>query len=626
MRRIVAVVVTFRRPRALAVALDALAAQTRPLDGIIVVDNAGGADAATAEVLARAAARLGRALDVVRSPRNEGGAGGFARGLARAFENGARPPADAAWLLDDDCVPAADALERLLAPPLPPDALRAAAPLAEDDPHALAFPYAEGRFDPVRRRVVAERVLETPPAAPVRIVHPGFLGLLVPRAVHERIGPPLAALFFQADDAEYAYRAQCAGFEVHLVPASTVRHPPVRRAAVRVLGRDLRLPRLAPEKLYYFARNRVHVNRVHQGLAWAATRTAPVEMAAALARAAAGEGILPVLRALEGILDGLRGHLGERRRRSPRPLPLRPPAGDVRRVAAVIVTHDRPALLSRALAALAAQTMPCADVVVVDNGSAPPTGALIAREAPRARVVRHDRNEPPAAAFAAGLKAAFAAGADAAWLMDDDCEPLADALEALLRSGVARADRILIAMPVLAGDPRRLSNPMSAGRLGRRGAFVRRRGFLDRVPSRPEPFPVLSAPFNGALVGRAVHAAIGGPDPALVWQGEDKDYCLRAWSRGFEVLGVPGARVRHPRAPFALRRALGTRVLVYDLPPEKRFFSIRNNLVLAARHYPFPDALASVARILLERPPLRTLARAALAAAAFLVRRGGGPR
>ena len=99
------VVVTFNRADLLVHMLDGLAAQTRPPDLVVVVDNA--STDHTAEVLA---ARDDLPLHVVHHTENTGGAGGFHTGVREAFDRGA----DRMWLMDDDVVPAPDCLEVLL--------------------------------------------------------------------------------------------------------------------------------------------------------------------------------------------------------------------------------------------------------------------------------------------------------------------------------------------------------------------------------------------------------------------------------------------------------------------------------------------------------------------------------
>ena len=94
--RVVAVVVAYNRAELLAEVLAALAAQRAPLARVVVVDNA--STDASAEV-ARAAGDL---VDLVSLPRNTGGAGGFAAGMAVAL---ADHEPDWLWLMDDDTVP-----------------------------------------------------------------------------------------------------------------------------------------------------------------------------------------------------------------------------------------------------------------------------------------------------------------------------------------------------------------------------------------------------------------------------------------------------------------------------------------------------------------------------------------
>jgi len=88
------------------------------------------------------------------------------------------------------------------------------------------------------------------------------------------------------------------------------------------------------------------------------------------------------------------------------------PPGDV---TIVITTRDRPALLRRAVDSALAQTRAPLEVVVVDDGSAEPTGPF---PDPRVRVVRHPSPQGSAAARNAGLQAAR--GRLVTFLDDDD--------------------------------------------------------------------------------------------------------------------------------------------------------------------------------------------------------------
>src|SRR5215208_4045769 len=100
---VAAVVVTYNRRVLLVECLAALARQTHAVDRIVVVDNA--STDGTPDAVAEADA------DLLRLRRNGGGAEGFHYGVREAL---AEEP-EWIWLMDDDCEPADDALECLLA-------------------------------------------------------------------------------------------------------------------------------------------------------------------------------------------------------------------------------------------------------------------------------------------------------------------------------------------------------------------------------------------------------------------------------------------------------------------------------------------------------------------------------
>lgn len=102
------VVVTYNRKDLLVQCLSAALGQSKPLDGIVVVDNA--STDGTREFL-RSEGFLSRDnVTLLSLEENSGGAGGFYTGLKYAMDNGA----DWVWMMDDDAVPNPDALEKLL--------------------------------------------------------------------------------------------------------------------------------------------------------------------------------------------------------------------------------------------------------------------------------------------------------------------------------------------------------------------------------------------------------------------------------------------------------------------------------------------------------------------------------
>lgn len=104
--KIVGVVVTHKRRELLAESLKVLSTQSRPLDHLVVIDNAD--EDAVRELVEGASLPT----SYIGSKHNLGGAGGFALGILYALSLGA----DRVWLADDDGRPEGpEVLETLLA-------------------------------------------------------------------------------------------------------------------------------------------------------------------------------------------------------------------------------------------------------------------------------------------------------------------------------------------------------------------------------------------------------------------------------------------------------------------------------------------------------------------------------
>jgi rhamnopyranosyl-N-acetylglucosaminyl-diphospho-decaprenol beta-1,3/1,4-galactofuranosyltransferase len=197
--RVVAVTVTFRRPDRLRALLEAVRVQSRPPDAYLVVDNGG--DAALPDEVTPWA-------EVIRAGENTGPAGGYALGFAEAEARGA----DRVWVLDDDCVPDPDCLQRL----------------------------RESEAD-----VVIPRQRRTSGSEPWL---PWVGGLYDVRWI-ERAGPPRGDYFMGAEDWELLHRWRRAGAHLERLSDTLITHDSPtrhRRGEARTW------------RLYYDVRNRMH--------------------------------------------------------------------------------------------------------------------------------------------------------------------------------------------------------------------------------------------------------------------------------------------------------------------------------------------------------------------------------
>jgi GT2 family glycosyltransferase len=208
--RVAIVVVTYNRADLLAVMLEGLGRLERPADAVIVVDNA-----STDHTPAVLTASGLPGLQVVTSPENLGGAGGFHLGTRTAYEQGF----DRIWLMDDDVVPAPDCLTVLLAQD--EDCLMA----VRENTDGSLIELAATRFDlanPLAIKPKTASVLTqfgTRAAMPekVRLENVAFEGFMIRRRVIETIGLPDASFFIFYDDVDFAIRARRAGFDIWAV-------------------------------------------------------------------------------------------------------------------------------------------------------------------------------------------------------------------------------------------------------------------------------------------------------------------------------------------------------------------------------------------------------------------------
>ncbi len=238
-------------------------------------------------------------------------------------------------------------------------------------------------------------------------------------------------------------------------------------------------------------------------------------------------------------------------------------------VAVVVSFHPDAAALTALLAALTAQVQA---VVLVDNASPQlpdlPAGVTL---------IRLDHNQGIGAAQNIGLHAGLRAGAGQLLLLDQDSLPqpgMVAALQAALHDSAAAGLR-----PAAAG-------PLVVDELGHSDGFVR---FRDGRYRALMPAPgagwidcdLLIA--SGTLIPAAALQAVGDMDEALFIDKVDTDWCLRAVAAGWQLIGVPAARLQHKLGQRQIRLwFFGWRRLALHAP-FRYGYMWRNGLLLRRR-------------------------------------------
>ena len=250
--RVTAVLVAYNRRELLRESLEALAAQSRPVDRLVVVDNA--SDDGSREVAEELLEPWGARARLIPLTENTGGAGGFAVGIAAAVvEDGI----DWVWVMDDDTVPGPEALAQALAAH---ERYRAGGPddlavmgsrvlWTDGDEHPMNTPKAKIRASDSERRRAAE-------AGGMEIRSISFVSAFLRAARVRDQGLPIADYFLWNDDFEYSARL-LRGARGLSVPGSVVTHKTAKR------GSSDQDP---GARFYYEVRNKLWVFRLSRAL------------------------------------------------------------------------------------------------------------------------------------------------------------------------------------------------------------------------------------------------------------------------------------------------------------------------------------------------------------------------
>lgn len=288
--RVCAVLVTYERREILRTTLKAIGALDRPVDKVVVVDNA--STDGTGEMLSAEFPQVTH----LRLASNTGPAGGYAAGLRHAADGGHRW----IWLFNDDDRPEPEALTVLL------DTARTWAERPGGERPAMvgcwqreADGTVHGSGSGWRHRHLAPPAV-TEGGAPYPVDLLVFAGVLVDAGLVAEVGVPREEYFIMWEEAEYCIRARRAGRAVVMVPR------PLTCSLHAGSGTDAE-----PWREYYQTRNQLAMALDHRSLPelwfWA-VRTAKFCVAAGVGRRGLRRRRIGLR--LRGAWHGLRGVTG----------------------------------------------------------------------------------------------------------------------------------------------------------------------------------------------------------------------------------------------------------------------------------------------------------------------------
>lgn len=247
--KVVAIIVTYNRLPLLKKCVEAVIAQSRKPDEVIVINNGSTDD--TQSWLS------GQAVNSF-TQENRGGAGGFATGIKLAYQHGA----DWIWLMDDDTIPNYEALEQL----------ESTLNDHVTDNEKIGFLssrvyWTDGSLHEMNRTY---QLKDPNKLAKVALSHRTdlqfiqfgtFVSMLLSAKAVERIGLPIREFFIWTDDIEYSKRIIGNGLAGILVDSSTATH----ETPINNMSSVFKDDQMHLWKYRYGLRNEMYTKRMHDG-------------------------------------------------------------------------------------------------------------------------------------------------------------------------------------------------------------------------------------------------------------------------------------------------------------------------------------------------------------------------
>jgi rhamnosyltransferase len=224
--------------------IDALLRQARPLQEIVVVDNA-----STDETRSLLAENYPH-VTVLRMRENLGAGGALAAGLSYAAREKKH---DWIWMFDQDSTPAPDALETML------EEARKFEGNSSEVGMLAALPVDQHKEISSSPWLWRNRFVKPPVEVLSRpIVFADMVitsGAMVGRAVVEKIGLPRSDFFIDFVDYEYCLRARSHGYKIAVITGAKLFHEIGKAQKVRFLGQRYLWSQHRPFREYYKSRN-----------------------------------------------------------------------------------------------------------------------------------------------------------------------------------------------------------------------------------------------------------------------------------------------------------------------------------------------------------------------------------
>ncbi len=242
-----------------------------------------------------------------------------------------------------------------------------------------------------------------------------------------------------------------------------------------------------------------------------------------------------------------------------------------------MINYNGAEYLSWCLEAIKGMDHEPAEIMVVDNASTDESVSIVRDRFPEVKLIELSDNKGPCPARNVGLSAA---AHPLVFQLDCDIAPLPECLSILLDAMNSGGDRVAACQPraVFDHDP---------GRIHYDGAWFHYVGTMSLInyysatPSIPSMPSNVDAVISMALLLKKDEVLdAGGYDPRFFILFEDHDLSYRMRTKGFELLSVPGALVRHKEgtAGVSFREPA-------PYPPRRAFLQSRNRWIVLMKNH-----------------------------------------